>query len=301
MGGCAMGQAELGEQGALGGAGGPAELYAVGAPRAEGRSSGEPCAAHGDDLACWDALERGEGDLSRCALSELCGSAPEYKPRVLKAPAPKDVWRILDKRKRAKDAGEQWYESPEERLAVRASWLKRQQDPRKLSGEAFSITASIVNHHINQHRKQCGSMISRDFLEDLVLAELRVLEVYGYMEWIPGDRPKNRAIVWDDVIDGVIRSNLPDVRHMSPAQAVRLIEEIDRRIEEGAAEAKRHGEKSLEVRRAKKGRRMERYVQYLEEHPNATVKMAASDLGLGLTTIESYRRELGLTRPRDIS
>lgn len=296
-----MSRSEPGGQGTLGGAGGSLGLNAGEAPRAEGRSSREPCAVHGDDLACWDALERGDEDLSRCAWSELFGSASDYTPRALKAPTPKDVWRILDKRKRAKDAGEQWYESPGERLAVRVSMLKRQQDPRKLSGDAFSITASIVNHHINQHRKQCGSMISRDFLEDLVLTELRVLEVYGYEEWIPGDRPKNRAIVWDDVIDGVIRSNLPDVRHMSPAQVVRLIEEIDRRIEEEAAEAKRHGEKSLEVRRAKKSRRMDRYVQYLEEHPNATVPMAASDLGLGRTTIESYRRELGLTRPRDIS
>ncbi|WP_336653271.1 MULTISPECIES: hypothetical protein [unclassified Leucobacter] len=256
---------------------------------------------HQSDLDRRDALVREEEDSLRCALSELLGSVPEYKPRVLKAPTPKDVGRTLNKRKRAKAAGEQWYESPEERLAVRASKLKHQQDSRKLSGSAFSITASIVNHHINQHRKQCGVMISRDLLEDLVLAELRVLDVYGYEEWIPGDRPKNRAIVWDEVIDGAIRKNLPDVRRMSPAQAVRLMEEIDRRIEEEAAEAKRHGEKSLEVRRAKKSRRMERYVKYLEKHPNATVQMAASDLKLSRSSIESYRRELGLTQPRGIS
>jgi hypothetical protein len=40
---------------------------------------------------------------------------------------------------------------------------------------------------------------------------------------------------------------------------------------------------------------MDRYVQYLEEHPNATVPMAASDLGLSQSTIEAYRRELKLT------
>lgn len=277
------------------------ELKAGGSSGVGSQPPEEPCLVYQSDLDRRDALVREEEDSSLCALSEPLGSVSGYKPRDLQASTQKDVRRTLSKRRRAKGTGEQRYESPEESLAVRASWLKRLQDPLKLSEVAFSITASIVNHHINQHRKQCRVMIPRELLEDLVVAELKVLEVYGYEEWIPGDRPKKRAIVWDDVIDGAIRANLPDPQHMSPDQCARLTEEIDRQIEAEATEANRQREKGLEVRRGKKVRSMQRYVKYLEEYPNATVQMAATDLDLGRSTVESYRRELGLTQQRDIS
>lgn len=190
------------------------------------------------------------------ACGEQRNTAAQYKPRDLKVNLePKHIRKLRAKQKN------KVYLSPIEKLLLKASWLRAIHDETKLAGEAFSIVISLVNHHVNQYRKQCHSWIDPDYLEELVICDLKTLTVYGYAEW-EGSGAKRRGILWDKAIADAIRLCLPNEENMSLAQVKTLIAEIDSEIVKQAEEATSQRRKGLEIRRAKSDRRNEKWLEW---------------------------------------